>query len=75
AVVGPDDKADVRNVQVGQRVGNLWVIASGLHPGERVVVDGFSRAKAGTLVKPQEAPAQTAAAAATDAAATPPPGK
>ncbi len=61
AVVGPDDKADIRNVQVGQRLGSLWVIDKGLHPGERVVVDGFSRAKAGTLVKPQEAPAQAAA--------------
>jgi RND family efflux transporter MFP subunit len=70
AVVGPDDKADVRNVQVGQRLGSLWVIDRGLHPGERVVVDGFSRAKAGTLVRPQEAPAQAAAAPAGDA---PPP--
>jgi RND family efflux transporter MFP subunit len=70
AVVGPDDKADVRNVQVGQRVGALWVITGNLRPGERVVVDGFSRAKAGTLVRPQEAPAQAAAAPAGDA---PPP--
>ena len=53
AVVDTQDKAEVRNVKVGQRVGNLWVVAEGLHPGERVVVDGFSRAKTGTLVKPQ----------------------
>jgi membrane fusion protein (multidrug efflux system) len=72
AVVGPDDKADVRNVQVGQRLGSLWVIDRGLHPGERVVVDGFSRAKAGTLVRPQEAPAQAAAAPAGDAPPPPP---
>jgi membrane fusion protein (multidrug efflux system) len=63
AVVGPDDKADVRNVQAGQRIGSLWVIDRGLHPGERVVIDGFSRAKSGTLVKPVESPAQAAAAA------------
>jgi RND family efflux transporter MFP subunit len=63
AVVGPDDKADVRNVQVGQRVGSLWVIASNLRPGERVVVDGFSRVKTGSPVRPTMAPAQTAAAA------------
>jgi len=66
AVVGPDDKAAVRNVQVGPRIGSLWVIDSGLHPGERVVVDGFSRAKSGTLVKPVESPAKAAAAAASD---------
>ncbi len=62
AVVGPDNRAAVRNVQVGQRTGSLWVIDRGLSPGDRVVVDGFSRAKAGTLVKPVEGPAQTAAA-------------
>jgi RND family efflux transporter MFP subunit len=72
AVVGPDDKAEVRNVKVGQRLGSLWVIDNGLHPGERVVVDGFSRAKTGTLVKPQEAPAQAAAVPPNEAAAVPP---
>ena len=73
AVVGPDDKADVRNVQAGQRIGSLWVIDRGLHPGERVVVDGFSRAKSGTLVKPVEAPAQAAAAASGNAPPAAPP--
>jgi membrane fusion protein (multidrug efflux system) len=73
AVVGPDDKADVRNVQAGQRIGSLWVIDRGLHPGERVVIDGFSRAKSGTLVKPVEAPAQGAAAASGNAPPAAPP--
>ena len=76
AVVGPDHKADVRNVQAGQRIGSLWVIERGLHPGERVVVEGFSRAKSGTVVRPVESPAQSAAAAAAAApggtAPTPP---
>jgi membrane fusion protein (multidrug efflux system) len=74
AVVGPDDKADIRNVQVGQRVGQLWVIHQGLKPGERVVVDGFSRVKAGATVKPTEAPpaaAQTNAPAGANAQTTP----
>jgi membrane fusion protein, multidrug efflux system len=70
AVVGPDNKADVRNVQVGQRIGSLWVIDRGLRPGEHVVVEGFSRTKSGTLVKPVEAPAQAAATASGNA---PPP--
>jgi membrane fusion protein (multidrug efflux system) len=73
AVVGSDNKADVRNVQVGQRIGSLWVIDRGLRPGERVVVDGFSRAKSGTLVKPVESPAQAAAAASGNAPPPAPP--
>jgi len=72
AVVGPGDKAEVRNVQVGQRIGSLWVIDRGLHPGERVVVDGFSRAKSGAQVKPVESAAQAAAAASRDAGPAPP---
>lgn len=73
AVVGPDNKADVRNVQVGQRIGSLWVIDRGLHPGEHVVVEGFSRAKSGAMVKPVEAQAQAAAAASGNAPPPAPP--
>ncbi|HEX7151792.1 MAG TPA: efflux RND transporter periplasmic adaptor subunit [Thermoanaerobaculia bacterium] len=50
AVVGPDSKADVRTVQVGGRVGSNWIITQGVQPGERVVVEGFSRVKNGAAV-------------------------
>jgi membrane fusion protein (multidrug efflux system) len=45
---------------VGERTGNLWVIAEGLQPGERVIVEGLQKVKPGMTVttKPyQEAPA------------------
>lgn len=61
AVVGSDDKAEIRTVQVGEREGKMWVIDSGLHPGDRVVVEGFTRVKSGAQVKPTEAPAEEAA--------------
>lgn len=60
AVVGSDDKAEIRTVQVGERVGKLWVIDSGLRPGDRVVVEGFSRVKSGAKVKPKAAPPEAA---------------
>jgi RND family efflux transporter MFP subunit len=60
AVVGSDDKAQIRPVQPGVRVGTLWQIDSGLQPGERVVVEGFSRVKSGATVRPQEEPAEQA---------------
>jgi membrane fusion protein (multidrug efflux system) len=56
AVVGSDDKAEIRTVQAGERVGTMWVIDSGLQPGDRVVVEGFSRVKSGAKVNPKEAP-------------------
>jgi membrane fusion protein (multidrug efflux system) len=59
AVVGPDNKVDLRWVKVGERAGTLWVIDEGLKPGERVIVEGIQKAKAGMPVTPkpfQEAP-------------------
>jgi membrane fusion protein (multidrug efflux system) len=51
-VVGADNRAQFRTVEVGPRVGTLWVITSGLKPGERVVVAGAEKAKEGELVNP-----------------------
>jgi RND family efflux transporter MFP subunit len=51
-VVGTDNRAQLRTVQVGPRVGTLWVITTGLKPGERVVAVGAEKAKEGELVNP-----------------------
>jgi membrane fusion protein (multidrug efflux system) len=51
-VVGADNRAQLRTVEVGPRVRTLWVITSGLKPGERVVVAGAEKAKEGELVNP-----------------------
>jgi RND family efflux transporter MFP subunit len=49
-VVGADNHAQLRIVEVGPRVGTLWVITSGLKPGERVVAVGAEKTKEGELV-------------------------
>src|SRR6202050_805525 len=51
-VVGTDNHAQLRTVQVGPTVGTLWVITSGLKPGERVVAVGADKVKEGGLVNP-----------------------
>jgi len=51
-VIGADNRAQLRTVQVGPRVGSLWVITSGLKPGERVAAVGAEKAKEGELVNP-----------------------
>jgi len=53
AVVSPENKVDIRPVKVGQRSGNLWMIDQGLKPGERVVVEGLQKVKAGMTVDPK----------------------
>jgi len=51
-VIGSDNRAQLRSVQVGPTAGTLWVITSGLKPGERVVAVGADKVKEGGLVNP-----------------------
>jgi len=53
AVVGPDNRVEIRSVKVAERMGNLWVIEQGLQPGEHVVVEGLQKVKAGMTVAPK----------------------
>ncbi len=59
AVVGPDNKVSIRSVQVGDRVGEMWVIASGLKPDERVITEGAAKVRDGMVVNPKPEPAGT----------------
>ena len=66
-VVKPDATVEQRMVKAGERVGNLWIIESGLKPGEKVIVEGLQKVKPGVQVsaktgKPEEetAPAPNA---------------
>jgi membrane fusion protein (multidrug efflux system) len=52
-VVGNDNKVATRQVQVGERVGTMWVINGGLKPGDRVVVEGQQKLKSGMQVQPK----------------------
>ena len=49
-VVDEEDKVEFRSVKASTWYGNEWLIESGLHPGERVVVEGFHRIQPGTQV-------------------------
>jgi multidrug efflux system membrane fusion protein len=51
SIVGQQDRVHVRRVTVGEAVGGNWLILSGLHAGERVIVEGQDRVQAGTPVR------------------------
>jgi membrane fusion protein (multidrug efflux system) len=53
AVVDDENKVSIRPVTVGERVGDLWIIADGLKPGERVVVEGVQKVRPGMRVNPK----------------------
>jgi multidrug efflux system membrane fusion protein len=61
-VVGDDNKAELRNLKVGEEGATQTVALEGLKPGERVVVAGQYRLTKGAVVDPREAnaPAPTA---------------
>jgi membrane fusion protein (multidrug efflux system) len=70
-VVGADETVDLRKVQVGDRVGSLWIIGQGLKPGERVIVEGIEKVRAGEKVKPTPAEAEPEGQASQPAGAPP----
>ncbi|WP_312520291.1 efflux RND transporter periplasmic adaptor subunit [Massilia sp.] len=77
-LVGPDNKAVLRTIQTEALVDGHWLVSEGLKEGERLIVSGAQKLRAGTVVKvraaaaPENAaPASPAAPAATAAAALP----
>src|SRR5215471_12224374 len=59
-VVGPENKASIRPVKTGERVGQMWIITDGIKPGEQVVVEGIQKAREGAVVNPKQATAANA---------------
>jgi membrane fusion protein, multidrug efflux system len=53
AIVGGDNKIEMRTVKVGERSGQQWIIEEGLKPGETVVVEGTQKIKPGAVVNPK----------------------
>jgi len=59
AVVSNDNKVSMRPVTVGERVGALWVVESGVKPGELVIVEGLQKVRDGSTVKVKQAATPT----------------
>ena len=52
AVVGADNKVQIRSIKVGERVGMLWAVEDGLKRDDRVIVEGSQKVHDGQIVKP-----------------------
>lgn len=52
AVVGDENKVNIRPIMVGERVGKFWIVNQGVKAGERVVVEGLMKVRDGAPVKP-----------------------
>lgn len=71
-VVGPDNTVSVRVLKVGVNDGNKVQVISGLAAGDKVVIDGTDRLRAGAKVSVQtgKLPAPSAAPASTEGPGT-----
>jgi membrane fusion protein (multidrug efflux system) len=59
AVVGPDNKVTIQNIQVGSQVGADWIVTQGINAGDRVIVGGMQYARPGATVTPVPVPPTT----------------
>jgi len=53
AVVGKDNKVEIRTVKVGDRADSNWIIEYGLKAGESVIVEGLQNVRPGAMVNPK----------------------
>jgi len=53
AVIGPENKVDIRTVQVAEQIGSDRIISEGLKPGEKVVAEGIQKVKKDQPVTPK----------------------
>ncbi len=49
-VVDQTNKADMRPVKMGERLGALWEVTDGLKSGDKVIVEGFQKIRPGSPV-------------------------
>ncbi|HEY7352784.1 MAG TPA: efflux RND transporter periplasmic adaptor subunit [Terriglobales bacterium] len=54
-VVDAENRAAVRQVMMGDRVGTNWIVTDGLKPGERVVVEGIQKVETAAAQSPNSA--------------------
>jgi membrane fusion protein (multidrug efflux system) len=74
-VVGAEDKVEPRPIKVVRTVGDSWLVSDGVKPGDRVILEGFQKARPGTPVKTVPFGAPPAPAAPAGAAPQPAPAK
>jgi membrane fusion protein (multidrug efflux system) len=55
-VVGANGMAELRVLKIPRAVGNQWLVAAGLKPGDQVIVDNLQRVRPGAPVKVTPAP-------------------
>ena len=67
-VVGDNNEVALRSVTLGERVGQDYIVTEGVKAGERIIVEGLQKVRAGDTVNPTTRPATSERAAAAEGA-------
>jgi membrane fusion protein (multidrug efflux system) len=51
-VVNDSNRVELRNVEVGSKIKNFWLITKGLSEGEKVIYEGLQKVREGVFVNP-----------------------
>ncbi|HEY9250879.1 MAG TPA: efflux RND transporter periplasmic adaptor subunit, partial [Rariglobus sp.] len=51
-LIGAENKVELRVLHTDRAVGNQWLVADGLKPGDQVIVQNLQRIRPGSVVKP-----------------------
>lgn len=51
-IVNDTNEVEIRDITVGPRINNFWLITEGLDAGEKIVYEGLQRVRAGMTVNP-----------------------
>ncbi|MEO8545184.1 MAG: efflux RND transporter periplasmic adaptor subunit [Burkholderiaceae bacterium] len=51
-LINADNKIEKRPIQLGQALGGQWLVLGGIKAGDRVMVDGYQKARIGQAVTP-----------------------
>ena len=70
-MLNADNKIEKRPIVLGQALGAQWLVLQGLKAGDRVMVDGFQKARVGQTVTPAEVQVQGSRVVELKAAAQP----
>ena len=52
AIVRPDRRIELRQVKLGEQIGDRWIVDEGVEPDEIVVAEGVQKVREGSLVAP-----------------------
>ncbi len=61
-LVGPDNKPVLREITTERTIGDKWLVTAGLQPGDKVIVEGLGKIKAGQPIRPVPAGSKPRAA-------------